>query len=252
MNLYLDIETIPGQRPGLRDEIANTITPPANYKKADTIAKWEAEQKPALIEEQWRKTALSGDRGEIVCIGWAFDDEPIITEYRHVEHCMEKSQGPFTTPPSFYYNERVLLICFFDAIKKRLREIHMRPPMWVGHNVRDFDLRFIFHRAVILGMKPPFYLPHNARSDGAFLYDTMEAWAGFRNRISLDRLCDALGIPRKGSELGGEPIDGSKVWNYVKAGRIKEVAAYCAGDVMRVREVHKRLTFADLLQDTAA
>ena len=30
---------------------------------------------------------------------------------------------------------------------------HGRMPTWVGHNVRDFDLRFLFHRAVMLGIQ---------------------------------------------------------------------------------------------------
>lgn len=37
MRLYLDIETIPGQRPGLRDEIAAKITPPGNISKFERV-----------------------------------------------------------------------------------------------------------------------------------------------------------------------------------------------------------------------
>jgi len=51
-----------------------------------------------------------------------------------------------------------------------------------------------------------------------------------------------LGIDAKGSELGDE-IDGSKVWDFIREGRIADVAAYCGGDVARAREMHRRLTF---------
>jgi predicted PolB exonuclease-like 3'-5' exonuclease len=68
----------------------------------------------------------------------------------------------------------------------------------------------------------------------------MTAWAGARNRVSLDKLCKAFGIE---TPKGG--IDGSKVWDYVKAGKIDEVAAYCARDVEATRKVYKRLTFAN-------
>lgn len=71
----------------------------------------------------------------------------------------------------------------------------------------------------------------------------MTAWAGIGNRISLDKLCRVMGIPTKGSEIGDE-IDGSKVWDFVQAGRIADVATYCCGDVERVREIHRRMTFA--------
>ena len=71
----------------------------------------------------------------------------------------------------------------------------------------------------------------------------MTAWAGARGTVSLDKLCKVFGIATKGSEIEDE-IDGSKVWEFVQAGRIDDVAKYCAGDVERVRQIHKRLTFA--------
>lgn len=111
--------------------------------------------------------------------------------------------------------------------------------------MHDFDLRFLFQRTVMLRMHPSVILPYDARPGSDRIFDTMEAWSGWRNRISLDRLCKAFDIPTKGSELGGEDIDGSKVWDYIAAGRAREVAEYCKADVERVREVCKRLTFAD-------
>ena len=231
MNIYLDIETIPGQSPALKAEIAVDIRPPGSMKKAETIARWEAEEKPLAIEAAWRKTSFHGDRGEVVCIAWAVDDNPVAVISRKME--------------GREHEERDLLYEFFDAIEREIANSHGRIPTWVGHNVRDFDLRFLFHRAVVLGARPPFRLPHDAKPGGEHVYDTMTAWAGYRDRISLDRLCKALAIPTKGTELGGEAIDGSKVWDFVKAGRIGDVAEYCRADVERVRRVHKRLTFAD-------
>jgi len=237
MNIYLDIETIPGQRKGLKDEIGKTITHPGSMKKAETIAKWEAEQKPAAIEEAWRKTSFNGDQGEIVCISWAVDDGKVESVARMMS--VEES-------------EPYLLIDFFYLIQREIDKRHGRMPVWIGHNVRKFDLRFIFHRAVILGIRPPFRLPHDARPGSDRVFDTMEAWAGLRNRISLDRLCRALGIPLKGSELDGEEIDGSKVWDFVQAGRIDEVVCYCEADVERVRQLHRRLTFVRDVQTAIA
>ena len=53
------------------------------------------------------------------------------------------------------------------------------------------------------------------------IFDTMTAWAGVGN------------------------IDGSKVWDYVRTGRIADVVEYCKGDVERVRAIHRRMTFAE-------
>ena len=66
----------------------------------------------------------------------------------------------------------------------------------------------------------------------------MPAWAGAGNRISLDKLCKALGLPGKADD-----IDGSKVWDFVKAGRIAEVAEYCKDDVRKARACHERIVF---------
>lgn len=227
MHVYLDIETIPGQAPELKNEIARGIAPPANYSKPETIARWEAETKPTLIEDAWRKTAFAGDRGEIVCIGWAVDDEPAQTLTR--------------APGS---SEAWLLDEFFAATQRAIQATHGRIPRWVGHNVRDFDLRFIYQRAVVLGLRPPFALPHDVRPGSDLVFDTMTAWAGWGGRVSLARLCAALGLPVKGSEIGEEDMDGARVWDFVQAGRLDDVAAYCRADVERVRLLHRRLTFA--------
>lgn len=227
MQFFLDIETVPGQAPGLKDEIARGITPPGNYSKPDTITKWEAETKPGLVEEAWRKTALDGSRGEIVCIGWAVDDGPARTRQR-----------------TLMTSERALLDEWFKAAAVGMAASHGRLPCWIGHNVRDFDLRFLFQRAVVLGLRPPFALPHDARPGSDAVFDTMTAWAGVGNRISLARLCAALGLPPK-KLIGGEDMDGSKVWDLVKAGRIDDVAGYCREDVERARLLYRRLTFAD-------
>lgn len=237
MNIYLDIETIPGQNPALPEQIAADITPPGNMKRTETIAKWEAEEKPAAIEEAWRKTSFHGDRGEVVCIAWAVDEGPVQSASRSPDPLHHEHAG-----------ELELLDYFFYELDQacRPRKGQRVAPTFVGHKVRDFDLRFLFQRAVILGVRPSVRLPHDSRPGSSEVYDTMTAWAGWGGRISLDRLCRALRIPTKGSELGGEEISGDKVWDFVQAGRIQAVTEYCKADVERVRAVHQRLTFRGL------
>src|SRR5690606_1403904 len=133
MHVYLDIETIPGQALDLRDEIAATIMPPGNMKKAETIAAWEQNEKPAAIEEAWRKTAFAGDRGEVVCIAWAVADGPVESVYR----------TPVNVPdgPNWTLTEADLLSKFFTAVERASKERYNRLPHFIGHNVREFDLR---------------------------------------------------------------------------------------------------------------
>jgi hypothetical protein len=74
MKIFLDLETIPDQAPGALEAIRATIKPPANYSKPDTIAKWMSDNGPLEADKQWRKTALSGTSGQIICIGFSFGE----------------------------------------------------------------------------------------------------------------------------------------------------------------------------------
>lgn len=224
MYIYLDIETIPSQRPDARYLIARTIKAPGQYKKADSIAKWEIEEKPAAIEEAYLKTSFDGGLGQIVCASVALNDEAPRAIYRSDWHSD--------------IAETVVLKSLFDWIHDATSVPSSRRPTFVGHNILDFDLRFIFQRAVVLGIKPPSVIPFNAKPWSEEIFDTMTAWGG-RDRVSMDKLCHALSLDGKGDE-----IDGSKVWEFVQAGRIAEVAAYCSDDVRRTRFLHKRMTFA--------
>lgn len=229
---YLDIETIPGQRAGLRDEIAANIKPPGNMKKADTIAAWEANDKPSAIEEAWLRTAFDGTDGEIILIGFAHRDDSIAV----------------VRAPTLG-DERALIEEAFERMDDVLVPGDNGRLTVVGHNVVDFDLRFIWQRAVIHGIKPPDWMPfHRAPWDSA-VFDTMFAWAGAGRKVSLDRICRVLGVATKGTEIG-EDMDGSRVWEFYSSGRLDELETYCAGDVSRVREIFKRMTFADTMYST--
>jgi predicted PolB exonuclease-like 3'-5' exonuclease len=63
-------------------------------------------------------------------------------------------------------------------------------------------------------------------------------------KISQDKLSRALGQP------GKQGITGADVWPLVAAGRIKEVAAYCADDVIQARANYYRMNF--ITQSVAA
>ncbi|WP_218058588.1 hypothetical protein [Gilliamella sp. Occ3-1] len=69
-NIYFDIETIPTQSDNIKNYIQSNLTAPANYKKPDSISAWLEENK----EPAYRKTALNGGFGQIVCIGYAIND----------------------------------------------------------------------------------------------------------------------------------------------------------------------------------
>ena len=224
-HIYLDIETAPTTDPLVREQLALEIKPPGNMSKAETIAAWEEEKKPALVDEAMKKTALDGALGAVAVIGVAFgDDEP------------EAFWVDDTRP---HNHEPEVLRSFFQRLEQAVAEGYRVDPIFVGHNVAGFDLRFLFQRAVILGIKPPACIPFMAKPWDERVYDTMVQWAGVRDTIKMDKLARALGLP------GKQGLDGSKVADYIAAGRIAEVANYCINvDVRQVREIHRRMTFS--------
>lgn len=262
---YLDIETIPVQNPVLRDEVQKPVVdfyaererglkmeleqikPPANYKDAAKIEEWNKTERPkketalraqitacqaecaAKVEDAWRKTSFDGALGQIVVIGFAMGEDKPTTLYSPQDCRTLKAEAE-------------LLRAFYKALAA-VPEPMWLSLCWVGHNIIDFDFRFLYQRSVIHGIRPPHWIPFDAKPWGDRVFDTMLAWAGSRGRVSQDKVCRVLGIDAKGSELGDE-IDGSKVWDFVKEGRIADVATYCGGDVNRARELHQRLTFA--------
>ena len=232
MNIYFDIETIPAQDPAAIEVIKADIEKqkllvraPSNYKdqeKIDAYIKAEIEKLDADFDATYRKTSFDGGLGEICCISYAIDDN---------------------APESIYGDIEVeMLREFYAILQENYHPSSQQRPVFIGHNIVSFDLRFLFQRSVMNSIKPPMMIPFNAKPWDESIFDTMTAWAGHGNRVSLDKLCKIFNIPQKGSEIG-EEMDGSKVWDFYQAGRIEEIAKYCEGDVERTRQAYKRMTF---------
>jgi predicted PolB exonuclease-like 3'-5' exonuclease len=112
--------------------------------------------------------------------------------------------------------------------------------LFVGHNILDFDLRFIYQRSIIHQIKPSRELPF-ARFRSAPIFDTMHEWSKWgREHASLDLLSRTLSIPSP-----KESLDGSKVYPYYRAGKLADIVNYCKCDVDSVRRVYRRLTFSN-------
>lgn len=223
MNVFLDIETIPCQLPGYVKQLAAEVTAPATHKKPESIKAWLDENRMAVATEQWLKTSFDGGLGQVVAISWATDEGQ--SNVLHVP----THESPVA--------ECALLESFMNDIEGLMASRNYRLPRWVGHNVAEFDLPFLWKRFVVRGLPPPRWLPHHPKPWGEQVYDTMVEWAGARGRISLDRLCKLLGIP------GKDGMTGADVWPAVQAGRLAEVAEYCRADVERVRTLYRRLNF---------
>lgn len=220
-NVFIDIETIPTQVQEHKDFV---------QKRHD------AKKKTARSKDDdkvYHETGLSGSFGEIVSIAWAVDDQPVQAIYR-----TSLELG----------TERAMLQKFAHILKGQINHhtktenrVLYQPKLWIGHRVKDFDLRFLQQRFIVNRLDPQidFYLE---KKDGIF--DTMHAWAGYKSNamVSLAELCQALGIPVKSNGL-----DGSKVWEAVMAGEFEKIAEYNCEDVEATRAVFNALTFRSAL-----
>ena len=217
MNIFIDIETIPCQQAGFKDTIE--IKPPGTLKKAESIAEWEKETKPGLIEEAYLKTSFDGGLGQMCAIAWAVNADDVEWLY---------------TPNNSPEAVRELLIDFFDCLTRSFTQSDRF--VWIGHNIASFDLPFLWKQCVIYNVKPPFFFPKNPKPWDQNIFDTMVQWDA-KNFVSMDKLCKILGLP------GKEGISGADVWPMAQEGEWEEIGVYCARDVDRTRSLYKRMTF---------
>jgi len=229
--IYIDIETIPSQQPGAREQARANLKPPGNMKKHDTIAAWWDTEGESASEEAYRKQALDAADGEICSIAWAIGDNPPIVIVRTIEH----------DEASYLREALVTMSASFDAFERiNTRPEFYEPGYCVGHNV-EFDLGFIRRRAWVHNIMLPGFFPRPTERLGRDYGDTMTMWAGYGQRISLDRLCKALGIPSPKAE----GVDGSHVFDLWQAGEYARIAEYNMRDVVATRSCWLRMNYEE-------
>lgn len=204
VKLFFDIETIPAT-----DELKNIAVEISLKKmKINNLKKISKKQK----EEAYKFSSISGDFGQIICIGYARNDDNV-----------EIISGPE------------------DEILRTWWELANDADLFVGHNIMDFDLRFIFKRSIVHRIKP--CAKHLNLSFARYrnfpIFDTMREWEKWSSSfISLDTLAKILNL-----KTSKDVIDGSQVYDYYKNGKHDEIYEYCKKDVILTREVYKRMVF---------
>lgn len=172
-------------------------------------------QGPEESEEQYiKRLSLSALTARVLCLGYAV--EP-----------------PADAPVQILSGEE-------PAILRSFWDMATQVDQFVGHNLLDFDLKFIVQRSTIHRIKPAREIPF-ARFRSGPVYDTMHEWTKWgREGVRLDLLAQALDLP---SPKDG--MDGSKVYESFRQGRLDEICAYCRGDVDTVRRVYRRMKFLE-------
>jgi len=204
MKLFLDIETLPA--PGDKIELIKSFWEDSRKKYGSKPINGTND-----FDTYFRNTSFQGEFGRILCIGYAIDSEE-------------------TTALSGDETEML----------KEFWQLASRADLFIGHNIFDFDLKFIYKRSVVLGVKPSRDL-NFARYRHDPIFDTMYEWEKWSGRgTSLHKLSIALGL----ESPKNEGIDGSKVYDYFIAGKTEEIIRYCKRDVEATRKVYNRITFS--------
>ena len=222
--LYLDIETLPADEKSfekLKFLYGRKLEKKA--KKKDISEEIVIEDGDSNFESYIKNTSFDGGFGRLLCIGVALNNED----------------------PDCYFDE--------NDEKKTLEqfwEIAGRCDLFVGHNVMDFDLRFLWQRSIVLGIKPTWQDTDQGRLKYITfakyrrfpIFDTMHEWAKWGwskdGSVGLEHLALSLDIPTPKNA-----IDGSKVFDFYKARKIKEICDYCKRDVETVRAIYKKMNF---------
>lgn len=206
--LYVDIETQRTDDPALIRRLQDSVKPPGQYKKPESIAEWMSREGAAARVEAVNKTALDGTHGRLATIGYAIDDaDPVILG------------GPDM-------DEATLMLEFRSVI------MNAGVSLWVAFN-GEFDFRFMKQRSLIKRVPLRAMLP-DLDSRGSYM-DPMKEWAGYRGYISQADLETALGIPRK------DDIDGSQVGESIDAGDWERVINHNREDILGLRQICKRM-----------
>jgi len=164
--MVIDIETTSTQN---CEEYAEEFIAPANYKDAEKIKEYVIEKQNAWL----KKAALSPLTGRVCAVGfcWKYKD----TEDPIIDMVLDATGE----------HEYNLLTRFWKEYMTLNGKV-------VGHNIRMFDLPFLYLRSLKYGISPPISPPF----DG--IADTMELWNAKRypkDFISLLNLAKFFDIP---------------------------------------------------------
>ena len=182
-------------------------------------------------EEAHLRTALAGEFGQLVCIGYIDEQAGRV-----------RSQGVLGFDEGtgrLVDDERAMLVDFWEM----MRGFEPSVDVLVGHNIAGFDLPFILKRSIVRGVRPTVTI-RAPRYRTVPVADTMLMWSGWAlgQMTSLSTLARAFGLP----DPKGNGVDGGSVYElWQDATRHREIADYCMGDVLTTRAVYGRIVFED-------
>ncbi len=200
--------------------------------------RWDEESRQYLLgrsgpepdEDDVRdKLGLSGLTGKIIAIGMMNPDTGNGGIYYEIPDCedeiipIEEGEVVFRGGSE----EQILRMFWSDIAKYSL---------WVTYNGKSFDIPFLMHRSIILGIRPSKNLD-TARFRIKPHCDLMEvlSFFGATRPYSLSFWCRTLGI----ADPKEKGIEGSAIGKYYEEGKHIDIARYCMRDVAATVELFR-------------
>jgi DNA polymerase elongation subunit (family B) len=222
IRIFLDAETLPPEfSEEQMTEFTKNLSPPANFKDPVKIEKWLADNSVT----KYRDLAKKSSSATVATLAYVFNnDEDIIgifSEERDEKALLE----------AFY--EDVMDQIPYDDAEDLCANYRL---VFIGYNLRKFDLDLLWKRAVYFGLYDLAKLIPRERFSKNVI-DIMEIFQGpnIHDYVSQDTVCKYFGLQGKPDD-----IDGSQVfdyWHNVENGKEK-VMEYNKDDVDKVRQLY--------------
>ncbi|MEP7197737.1 MAG: ribonuclease H-like domain-containing protein [Saprospiraceae bacterium] len=189
----------------------------------------EKEPSKPVEEVYTEKAAIYAEFGQIICISVGILDD-----------------GNFRVK-SFLGDELTILTDFFALISKSYNDA--RFSIFIGHNVKEFDIPYICRRAIINGVSIPPSLELYGKKpwEVSHIHDTLEMWkfGDFKHFISLDLLAKCLHLPSSKQDIRGSDV-GRVFWVDQD---IQRISRYCQQDVLLTARVYRKLKGDNEIKD---
>lgn len=219
--IYIDVETIPDQSPGAKEAAIERIKAPSHY--GEEAAKKYRDKKGLTA---WESTSLQPMYGEIVTVCYTGASGEVTGVQRDPRDLSRSSEAEI-----------------LGLLWHSLRD-YRACPHFVGWQL-GFDLRFLWMRSMICGVRPPWHIPWRAKPWQGLYTDLLYEWAGGElEGYKLQTVAKVLGIEMD------DTIDGSQVWACVQAGRMDTVVQHCRSDVLTCWAIHARLDWREVEEQT--
>jgi hypothetical protein len=211
-----------------------TVSQKATYAELDDMGKqlWEDQcvqsytdrnhlVRPELTDEVLsklyvNKAGIHAEFGQIICIG---------VGYFH----FDTTDEPILRVKTITGDEKSQLIEFNEIAKKFQK--------FCAHNGKKFDYPYLARRMLLNGIIVPESLDtRNKKPWEINNIDTQDMWR-FGDMVypSLEMLNYVFGVPFKKS------IDGNEIGPVFRSGGIKQIADYCADDIVALANIYVRL-----------